>query len=191
MRIEREHGNARTLNIEIALERIVENSQFFLNQILGDGFRHFGYGQMNGNQCHTNFLAKKHHQRLATLTHAGLEILGVTGEIEFGTLNIFFADGCRNDGVDFAIFQVGDGYLESQKSSLSGLLISFAQFHLHLIRTHLHHIGQIFLQVIHRLHIIRLKSLNTNCLAVITHNFRRTINHRGAELEHGGIGKSF
>ena len=70
VRIEGEHGYARVGYAEVALQRLVENSGFLNNTLLGYGLGNVFYRQVGGNQRHTHNVVKKNHQRLAAFADA-------------------------------------------------------------------------------------------------------------------------
>ena len=189
--IEREHGDAWTLNVEITLERLVEDSQLLQDALFGDGGWHLSQWLVNGDECHTHLVAEKHHQRLFTIANAGFEILGVAGETKFRTLNIFLTDRRCHYRVDITVLQVGDSSLKSQKCGTAGLLVGFTHFHFNVFLNHFHQIWQMVLQLCGRFSDIDLICLHIDSLAMIGENFARPINHRSAKLLHCRVCESF
>ena len=61
MWIQREHGNARTGNAEVALQCFVENGCLLDNAFFGNRFGYVLDGQMRGNKSYTQRLVHQNH----------------------------------------------------------------------------------------------------------------------------------
>ena len=191
MRIECKHRYAWANHAEIALKRVVERHDFFINGLLGDGAADARHWQVGGDKRHAHFLAEEYHQCLVAVAYAGFEILGVAGETKFRTLDIFLTDRCCHYRVDITVLQVGDSSLKSQKCGTASLLVGFAHFHFNVFLNHFHQIWQMVLQLCGRFSDIDLICLHIYSLAVIGENFARPINHRSAKLLHCRVCESF
>ncbi len=67
MRIEREHSDARTLESEVAAQRLVERTDGFGHRLAGDGLCHFRNGEMGAHESHTDVIVEKNHAGLVAL----------------------------------------------------------------------------------------------------------------------------
>ena len=189
MGIEREHRDARALDVEVALERVVEDAQLLEYGILGHGSRHLRQGHVYGDQGNAHLVVAQYHERLLAIAHAGLEILGVAREVKLGALDIVFVDRRRDQHIDFAVFQVAHCGLESQEGGTPGLLVGFAQLNLDVLVDHLDQVGHGLLDVVGSLGVVDLIGLHLDGLAVIGHDLARPVDDGRAQLEHILIGQ--
>ena len=51
------------------------------------------------------------------------EVLGVAGEVEVGSLNVALVDGCGDEDVDLAFFEVFAGAVEALAGELAGATV--------------------------------------------------------------------
>ena len=133
MWIQREHGNARTRNAEVALQCLVENGSLFDNALLGNRFGYVLDGQMRGNKSYTQRLVHQNHQCLLTFAHAGFDILRMTGEVETRTLDSRFVDwGSHQHIVEFAAI-IRHRFVQRLQSCSTSFLRGLTYFYLDFI----------------------------------------------------------
>ncbi len=122
MRVERQNGDARGMDAEIAHKRAVEHAQFFQHCLARYGLRHLIDGQMCGPESHTHVVAAQHHERTASVVASErcFEIFRVAREGELGAVYVVLVDGRCHEHIYVPLAQVGHGAFQRRTRGFAG-----------------------------------------------------------------------
>ena len=189
MRVQSEHGDARRFDAQVALQRLVEDAQLLYDSVLSNSIGHLADRKVCRYQSHTQRAVHQHHQGLLTFAHTGLNVFGVSGELELLTLDGVFVDRCGYQHINQSGTVVDDGTLQRHQGRLSALLGRLAQvdFHFFLDAGH-----QIHLSVNGILGLVYGQEIGIQVerLAVERRNLGGTVDDGGAQIQHTSLLKN-
>ena len=83
-RIQRQHGNTRTGDAQVATQSLMEQASFLHNLLFGDSLRDILHGHIVGNQRHAEIVVHQDTDALAFAAELTLQIVGMTIEASDG-----------------------------------------------------------------------------------------------------------
>ena len=107
MRVEGENGYLGTGDAEVAFQALVHKHHLVEKQIVSECIGHVFKGKVVGHDADTDAVA--HHKHQARATKLVGQVLGVSREVEVGSLNIALVDWGGDQHIDLASLEVGTG----------------------------------------------------------------------------------
>ena len=120
MRVEREHGDFRTLGVEIATQYGVVAAYRVGYGVPGYCCRYAADWKVGGDECHAQIIVEEDHERFGAVAHTVGEILGVAREPEFVALYGSLADRCRHKSLYAAVEHCLNGFFQGCDSRKTG-----------------------------------------------------------------------
>ena len=111
VRVEAQHGDARLVHHEVLLEGLVDEAQLAQNALFGDLRGHVLEGNVARDDGEAQAVADHEHQGIGG-AEGVLDVFGVAREAEALERHGLLVDGARDEHVDEARLEVGDGALE-------------------------------------------------------------------------------
>ena len=133
MRIERQHGDARVRDAEVAFQRIVEYRSLLYDALFGYSRSNVSDGQMCGYESHAQHVVEQYHESLVAIACTLLDIFGVAAEMEVVALYVVLVDRCRYEHVEQSLFVVGHCLFESCERCHASLFRRIAKVNLYLL----------------------------------------------------------
>ncbi len=131
--VEGQHGDAWTLNLEVAAQGGVEQGEFLHQSLLGDGGRHISQGDITRGEGHAHGGVDENVESLLSFADATLDEPLVAGEVETIDVHVVLVNGARDEYVEEVVLVVGDGAVDALDGGAAGVLRGSAKLHLHLL----------------------------------------------------------
>ena len=132
IRVQRQDGDTRSLDREIAAEGGIE-----LGHLVDDAFSRHSVGHVAqrhvAGQCsHAHLVADKDVEAFLVFGDAALDKLLITREVEAVDVHVLLVHRCHDEHVEQSVLEIGYGTVETLDGSATGILRRHAQVDLHV-----------------------------------------------------------
>ena len=128
--VEREHGDTRVGDAEVALQRLGKGADAVGQTLFGNLGYDVLHGHVVGHQAYAERVVEQDGHGLPALGETFLDIARLSCERDALALDIGRMDGSCHQHVKLAVAVIHDGAVERLEGSHAGFLARLAQFHL-------------------------------------------------------------